>query len=102
MTMPAAERSFLEPLSQHIYCDTDFLIAFLVEREPHHVRAVAVEPRGGRQRHPLSLLALLDGVCQRHLEGAVPRSTAGRYAAAASTPILATGTCPASIRRVHA
>lgn len=34
--MPADERSFSEPLPESLYLDTDIVIAYLVDTEPHH------------------------------------------------------------------
>jgi predicted nucleic acid-binding protein len=36
--MPAHERSFSDPLPDRLYLDTDILIAYLFEFEPHHNR----------------------------------------------------------------
>jgi predicted nucleic acid-binding protein len=56
--MPASERSFLDSPPDRLYCDTDFLIAFLVEREPHHVRARTLLNRAGEQGTTLYLSSL--------------------------------------------
>lgn len=37
--VPAAERAFSDPLPERLYLDTDFLIAGLIDGEPHHVQS---------------------------------------------------------------
>lgn len=43
--MPATERSFADPLPPSIYLDTDVLVAYIVDREPHHARSRAFMQR---------------------------------------------------------
>jgi predicted nucleic acid-binding protein len=56
--VPAIERGFSEPLPDHLYVDTDFLIAGLIETEPHHQRAGVLLDRVGEARVRLILSSL--------------------------------------------
>lgn len=39
--MPADERSFIDEPPGHLYLDTDFIVAYLIDSEPHHIRCRA-------------------------------------------------------------
>ncbi len=56
--MPASERSFtrFDLLPSHLYLDTDFLIACLIESQPHHERCTAFMVR--LLQHDLTTLYL--------------------------------------------
>lgn len=56
--MSAAERAFSDPLPERLYLDTDFLIAALIDAEPHHIRARALLDRAARSGVILHLSSL--------------------------------------------
>lgn len=56
--MPAIERSFQDPLPERFYLDTDFLIAGLIDAEPHHIQARALLDGSGETGVVLSLSLL--------------------------------------------
>ena len=57
--MAALERYFSDPLPAALFVDTDILIAYLIESEPHHERTVAFLDRIATQNQTLLYVSSL-------------------------------------------
>jgi predicted nucleic acid-binding protein len=57
--VPAFEHAFLDPVPAHLYVDTDILVNYLIDTQPHHARCRAfVERLRQEQRTTLYVSSL--------------------------------------------